>query len=729
MATAARLSIAADRVGACVRTFIFRGIDLTGVALAMQVRLRPDTPGAPLIDLATVTVANAQGLRMTGVETVAGVPTSTVILRINETTMKDAAKVPYFGEPGSASVLSYDLIGTFGGDKRRLVFGKFIALPTTYGADDAVPGSAAGISDGYETWTAATLTFTDDAVSVTIDGAELLAPLIEEVQGFRDGAQAAAADAADTLAAVDAAAAAALAQLASYPTTPQIADYVAKQVGVTNLFRSPINGVGILATGQPVGQENLASDFMPVLPGSKLCATQPTSRGGDTNYGWGFYDRTKTLINGLAGTAPFVPVTVPAGAYYARCSFQNSSNASTNFFDPYKAAVYATSGSNDLVTPTLKEITAILNARPKIGENLAVISRATVGGLQLVDGTVNNSGSSYRLLDYMSVFPGETLTCDFANGTGSSTFGWAFYDIDKNYVSGIAGSATGLTPVTVPANCYFARTSVEIVTNPTKSTATVWQGPKRPGRLGGKKWVNIGDSISANYAGRWQQYVMQKTGLTMPSQIAGGGSNMRGVFEQYVNSAHTPEGDPVNGLSTGGRLKPWSINYTVRGGNGTDDLGPFSNAPGPWTSGTTLTQDLADVDIVTVMLGTNDTYLYTNIGTPTDAKGVNTTYCAQIKWVIEGILIAKPGVRLIFIGPSNNAQGAQILAISEAQKTVCRFYNIPFIDMYYDSGINDLTRATYMDGDGVHYLELGQTNVLGGMVTGAFERFVAIVGP
>ena len=201
MATAANLPIVADRVGACVRTIVFRGLDLTGVALAMQVRLAPDTPGAPLIDLALVTVANAQGLRFTGVTNDGGVPVSTVVLRINETTMKDATKVPYFGEPGAATVLAYGLIGTFSGDKRSLAYGDFVAVPTTFGSDSAATsGSSASLGRGYSTWSAATLSFAGDTVLIAIDGVDLLAPLVKaatdaaaqaiEIQAEIEGSQA-----------------------------------------------------------------------------------------------------------------------------------------------------------------------------------------------------------------------------------------------------------------------------------------------------------------------------------------------------------------------------------------------------------------------------------------------------------------------------------------------------------------------------------------------------------
>lgn len=198
MATAACLPIAADRAGACVRTIFFEGLDLTGVTLALEMRLNPETPGAAAVALGMGATANAEGLRLIGVTTANGVPTSQVVIRLNESTMKDAAKVPYAGELGSASTLYYDLIGTFGQDKRRLCYGTFTALPTVYGMDGApasrpLSGSAPAASGG--TWNAARLTFTADEVTVKIDGADLFGTEIGKARAASAAALASSADA------------------------------------------------------------------------------------------------------------------------------------------------------------------------------------------------------------------------------------------------------------------------------------------------------------------------------------------------------------------------------------------------------------------------------------------------------------------------------------------------------------------------------------------------------
>ncbi|GAA0439622.1 MULTISPECIES: hypothetical protein [Sphingomonas] len=98
MATDARWNMAFRRNN--VRTFTIQlaGVDMTGKTMRQQVRLAPDTPGAPVIALETVTSASAEGLRLATVETVDGVPVSTIAGRYNLTTMRD--KLPYGGEVG-----------------------------------------------------------------------------------------------------------------------------------------------------------------------------------------------------------------------------------------------------------------------------------------------------------------------------------------------------------------------------------------------------------------------------------------------------------------------------------------------------------------------------------------------------------------------------------------------------------------------------------------------------
>ncbi|HEU0045071.1 SGNH/GDSL hydrolase family protein [Sphingomonas sp.] len=179
MQTAARLALAAWRNDDVYEIPIrVRGVDLTSVALAMQVRLRPDTPGTALIDLAKVTNGNQQGLRVAGITTVAEVVESDLRVRINKSTLQSLA---YAGEVGDPAPFSYALL--IGG--RTRLYGDFHVLAHAYGSDGAPLTRPLGLStvssaapDGGATLTVAA----DGGATVTIDGADLVSPLATQAQ-------------------------------------------------------------------------------------------------------------------------------------------------------------------------------------------------------------------------------------------------------------------------------------------------------------------------------------------------------------------------------------------------------------------------------------------------------------------------------------------------------------------------------------------------------------------
>jgi hypothetical protein len=108
----------------------FPDYDLTTAGLAAQVRLYRDQPGAPLISL-TAAQPLAQGLSVTVLTDDDGVPTSTLQIRINETTIEDLLPFPVNGlEPAEPVVLAWDLHLTISPvGKRRWIEGPFTISP------------------------------------------------------------------------------------------------------------------------------------------------------------------------------------------------------------------------------------------------------------------------------------------------------------------------------------------------------------------------------------------------------------------------------------------------------------------------------------------------------------------------------------------------------------------------------------------------------------------------
>lgn len=123
MITPGHLDLTVQRWTPFVYQVDFEGSDFTGATMAMQARLYRDAPGAPLINLINAAV-NAEGLSVS-VSTVEGLPTSTVQIRINETTAEGL--LLNAGAPGDDVTLVYDLHITGGGlPKTRWVEGDLI---------------------------------------------------------------------------------------------------------------------------------------------------------------------------------------------------------------------------------------------------------------------------------------------------------------------------------------------------------------------------------------------------------------------------------------------------------------------------------------------------------------------------------------------------------------------------------------------------------------------------
>lgn len=141
--TPALLPLAGDRWTPFTSTLQLEGVDLTGAALAAQVRLYPDAPFDPLVNLAQVFTGSAEGIRIiyAGSDTVANhiaagrieeVPDSmepgdTLVLtllgiRINESTMEVMPE----GLPGQDVVVAWDVHVTPSGElKQKWLYGPF----------------------------------------------------------------------------------------------------------------------------------------------------------------------------------------------------------------------------------------------------------------------------------------------------------------------------------------------------------------------------------------------------------------------------------------------------------------------------------------------------------------------------------------------------------------------------------------------------------------------------
>lgn len=108
------------------------GLDFTDATAAMQIRLRPDAPGSPIISLENASSAG-QGLSFSSVTDDDDIVTSTLRIRINETTIEpillNAGIAPSVGKWEPVR-LTYDIHITGGGfAKTRWYEGVFNIRP------------------------------------------------------------------------------------------------------------------------------------------------------------------------------------------------------------------------------------------------------------------------------------------------------------------------------------------------------------------------------------------------------------------------------------------------------------------------------------------------------------------------------------------------------------------------------------------------------------------------
>ena len=123
MFDAARIDLVAGRYVPHIDYIDFEGFDFTGAALKMQVRDRYNG-GLARADLAQVTTAAAEGVRIDQVSEAGGVTTTRIAWRINETTME---AMPKPADVDADLALVWDLhITPSGGAKFVAARGKFL---------------------------------------------------------------------------------------------------------------------------------------------------------------------------------------------------------------------------------------------------------------------------------------------------------------------------------------------------------------------------------------------------------------------------------------------------------------------------------------------------------------------------------------------------------------------------------------------------------------------------
>jgi lysophospholipase L1-like esterase len=208
-----------------------------------------------------------------------------------------------------------------------------------------------------------------------------------------------------------------------------------------------------------------------------------------------------------------------------------------------------------------------------------------------------------------------------------------------------------------------------------------------------------GDSISALFNNAWQNVVVSRTGMTLVSQDAHEGRTLAGAFECYGStSPNVP-------------LGVYHVAAVAGGCNNYDGT----------SEGKTLAQNLANVDLEIIELGTNDPF--DTVGAVGDATTAG-TYYGYLRWVCETYLTAKPTLRLVLVTPQFNSQASPswLMQYSTAEQIYGNSVGIPVINMWNLGGANTVT-ATTMLRDGIHPTDFAFANFYGPVIAQELRRY------
>lgn len=344
------------------------------------------------------------------------------------------------------------------------------------------------------------------------------------------------------------------------------------------------------------------------------------------------------------------------------------------------------------------EVNVVINGSDGEGETEVVSTTYTLTAESPNRGFVNKDKGTvveredYRYTDYIEIFPGSDIIISYA-----SSHAGAFYDINKNFVSGIYnGSESGFVEnyrAVVPTECYYVRLNApiskvdevtfEILSYVAEHVVDSLQTKLSPN---GKKEVLLNNFL-------------RKRLLTFGDSITWLNDNGKvGYQTNLKNNLHLVAylNKGVSGASISTVSK--SLNYT-----------PIVETVLNFT-------DFSKYDLITVFGGTNDFKMGASlgeIGAIGDTDFDTTTFYGGYRTIIEHILTNKPTTRLVLVTPlqrnkdnynswnTTNSQGHSLKDFVEAVKKLGEMYSLPVVDLFAESGINNLTLSTFTY-DGLH---------------------------
>lgn len=455
-----------------------------------------------------------------------------------------------------------------------------------------------------------------------------------------------------------------------------------------NLFDKDYVSSGIITETGEVTTNSIYvhSDYIPVTPGEKITITKGLTTGGCA------FDANRKSIGKpytvSTVTSPFT-FTVPNNVASIRL------NIPANELDKFVICKGET--LVDYQFATYKLLNKIIMDKSQINDFLVNKDEcdfieipinlfnkdAVTEGLMLNNGVIDETKNIYCVSDFIK-FDSNSITV-----SKSYTSCGCAYDKNKNLIQG------GITCPSIQSPYTFTKTNPNIKyirLNLEKSLLDTYM-------------VVNGDELPNNYENC--EYKLNK-------DIKVTQDNLKVITSKWYEKHGVAFGDSITWydkhtyndktLESGVKVKGYQ-SYLE------EELGLIINNQG--VSGNTTPQicnrikafNFTGYDLVTIMCGTNDfrDRATEQIGTiqPIGGSFDETTFIGAYQSMIENILNRYPTIRIQIFTPFKVWQSGEMMPETyiDAVKSVGELYGIPVLNLYHNSGINDLTKDVLIVDD------------------------------
>ena len=350
-------------------------------------------------------------------------------------------------------------------------------------------------------------------------------------------------------------------------------------------------------------------------------------------------------------------------------------------------------------------------------------------GLVAPNGGIDDTDNNYRKSDYLPVKPSHKYRLTISGFICA-------YDSAKNVISGGGYSGNGSTvdvDYTTPATCAYVRLSARCSGNYVANAGYFKFYDMNPDYLlpsdflhwkpmNGKRVVVFADSIAGLYRAGWPLMLQEKTGALVYN------CGFPGCRMELLNGQDAAGTNPFAMCSI--------VDSILSGDWSAQEASPLYSSS-QWVAASLAllkTIDFTDVDIVLIAFGINE------LGYPQDDSQNPTnkyTYAGATRYSLNTLMGAYKQLGVCLLAPTycynvdgsgqdtdtyqHPTYGGKLTDNVETLKDVAEEYKVPFINMYYEMGINKVNKEVYyVDGTHLNYDGLQRYS---GLVAQGVEKF------